>query len=159
MNFNPETWYWQLSDGRVWGTQAAAFVDASIAQAWATANGLTAIPASPVDESGANSEQGLREALKFYNLPLGELKGPEERAAAFEAAIDARLAEFAKLKKWTTFDRALNQRGAYRADAEIVQDAFDKTWAKAITLSPDVESGKLSIDDAVSQLPELKWPA
>jgi hypothetical protein len=73
LDFQKNDWYWQLADGRVWSTAAAAFVPKKTARQWAQAQGLEAIPESPKDEAGEHSELGLQDALAFYGLPMGEL--------------------------------------------------------------------------------------
>ena len=71
---NLSKWCWQLADGRIWSTQLADFVtDHAWIDAWLLANALVTIPASPVDENGNNSLEGLRKALQFYQLSLGTL--------------------------------------------------------------------------------------
>ena len=89
MNFFPEAWMWRLSDGRCWSTAKAGFVDEAEALAWAAGKGLATVPPSPVDTQGERSLEGLRQALAFYGLPLGELLGLEEVKAAKIAQIDA----------------------------------------------------------------------
>jgi hypothetical protein len=86
--FNLHNNFWQLADGRIWSGARAAYVPEDDADytAWLAADNM---PSRAPDVSGAVSEQGLREALRFYELPLGELAGPEER----RAEILARLAE------------------------------------------------------------------
>lgn len=80
--FMANDWMWQLDDGRIWSTATATFVDADTAQAWVAARGLDVIPASPVDAEGQHSEQGLRDALDFYGLPLGKLATQAEQDSA-----------------------------------------------------------------------------
>ena len=89
INANLQDWYWQLADRRIWSTKTAAFVPEKAAQVWAEAQGMERLPASPVDESGEHSEQGLRDALVFYGLPLGELVSVEQKIAQIDAETSA----------------------------------------------------------------------
>lgn len=71
--FEAENWYWKLSDGTVWSTKNAAFVEESEAQAWADSHNM-AIPDCPKGKAGNRDNLALIEALCFYKLPMGELK-------------------------------------------------------------------------------------
>ena len=82
----------------------------------------------------------------------------KERRAAFDAAISARLAAFAAERGWDSLDRVLGQTGAFAADAQVAQAAYDSTWQVAFGLIPQVEAGELSVEAAVAQLPPLVWP-
>jgi hypothetical protein len=73
-------YYWQISDGRIWSADAAAFVESAPA-------GAELVPLYSDGQPGGVGY--LRETIKFYGYGLGELAGPEER----RAAILARLAE------------------------------------------------------------------
>ena len=75
-------WMWQLDDGRIWSTASGTFVADAVAQKWALERGIDVIQASPVDTAGQHSEQGLREALVFYGLPLGQLATQAEQDTA-----------------------------------------------------------------------------
>lgn len=87
--FDPHNWRWKLEDGRVWSTKHAAFVEEDEAVAWAEAHNMAYIPPSPADPQGQHSEQGLREALGFYGLPLGVLMPLAEAQAAKRTSINA----------------------------------------------------------------------
>lgn len=89
MNFFPEAWMWRLSDGRCWSTAKAGFVGEGEALEWAEKKGLASVPPSPVDTQGERSLEGLRQALDFYGLPLGELMTLEEARATALARLDA----------------------------------------------------------------------
>lgn len=80
--FVPHNWRWKLEDGRIWSTKHAAFVAEDEAVAWAESNNMTYIPPAPADTLGQHSEQGLREALEFYGLPLGKLATQAEQDSA-----------------------------------------------------------------------------
>lgn len=73
INFSIDDCCWQLADGRIWSTAAAAYVDDMQAQEWVAAHGLDSTPPGPPDEAGKSTEEGLRAALRFYQLPMGEL--------------------------------------------------------------------------------------
>jgi hypothetical protein len=73
-------YYWQISDGRIWSADAAAFVESA----------PTGAELVPLYDSGQpGGVDYLRETIKFYGYGLGELSGPEER----RAVILVRLAE------------------------------------------------------------------
>jgi hypothetical protein len=71
--------YWQLADGRIWASGKAAYVPADDAAylAWLAEGNA---PSRAPDESGAVSEQGLREALLFYRLPWATCPGRKSAA-------------------------------------------------------------------------------
>jgi hypothetical protein len=71
-------YYWQIDDGRIWSTDAAAFVGSAPEGADIT----------PLYDSGQPGGIGyLRDTIKFYGYSLGELSGPEERRAAILAQL------------------------------------------------------------------------
>jgi len=123
-DFNKNDWCWQLPDGRVWGTKAAAFVDEAGAAAWLAASGLAAIPPSPADEAGEWTETGLRMALAFYGLPLGELMSLAEAKAAklaeviaaCDAALEPLASSYSAMER-STWDQQVSEAGAYLSDA------------------------------------------
>jgi hypothetical protein len=150
--------YWQLGDGRIWSSAKAAFVPADDVDyiAWLSQDNT---PSRAPDENGAVSEQGLREALRFYGLPLGALAGPEEREVAFNAAVTARLNVFAAERQYDdiTSARLAALSGEFTTDGAIAQAAYDTTWAAAIALMEQVKSGELTVEQALEQLPALVW--
>lgn len=92
-SFDINNHFWQLEDGRVWSTAKAAFVPEQEAHD----AGFDEIPASPVDKNQQHTLEGLREALLFYKLPLGELKYQaipldEAKSLKLEELTDAWLA-------------------------------------------------------------------
>jgi len=98
-SFTRDNWYWRLADGRIWSSERAAFVpeDSAAFLAW-TADGTT--PSEAPDASGEASARGLREALAYYGLPLGELLTLDEARAAKLADVMAGYnAAFADLEK------------------------------------------------------------
>lgn len=125
--YNPECWMWRLADGRVWSTEAADFVDDGIAAAWAAQRELDAIPPSPVDGHGEQSEAGLRDALLFYGLPLGSLQSVDAIIAAKSAAIQAekcRVRDAGFLVDGVLYDSDQAARLAYMEFAlSLAQDA------------------------------------
>jgi hypothetical protein len=73
-------YYWQINDGRIWSADAAAFVESAPAGADVT----------PLYDSGQpGGVEYLRDTIKFYHYPLGDLAGPEERKAEILAALAA----------------------------------------------------------------------
>jgi len=124
-DFNKDDWCWRQADGRVWSTKAAAFVNKKTAAAWLAASGLEAIPPAPNDEAGEASEAGLRAALEFYGLPLGELMTLDEaRAAKIEEVFAGYSAAFTDVEKaypqWEREGWAMQEAesAAYLADSK-----------------------------------------
>jgi hypothetical protein len=152
-------YYWRIDDGRIWSSAKTAYVAADDADylAWLDVGNA---PGRALDESGAVSAQGLREALRFYGLPLGELSAPDDLEAAFSAAVTARLDSFAALKQYDsiTSARLAALSEDFAADGQIAKAAYDSTWTAAIALMPDVRAGTLSVEQALEQLPALAWP-
>lgn len=164
-NFNKNNWYWRLGDGRTWSTRAAAFVADAEARAWAEAQGMERIPASPADESGENSEQGLRDALRFYGLPLGELATTEDLQKQFVDAIQQRLDEFAQTRNYDNTDSMAKYIGCsvpkFATEAAYMRDAVAETWARAYEILDAVLSGARpmpTIEEVIAELPPLAWP-
>jgi len=131
-------WYWQLSDGRVWSTAAAAFVDAAQASDWLTFKGFTAIPSSPVDDSGEQSESGLHAALMFYGLSLGALATTEEMAATIRSERDQRITatDYLAMPDYPLSDESLAAVKSYRQTLRDLptQDGFP--WGGDISAAP-----------------------
>jgi hypothetical protein len=73
-------YYWQISDGRIWSADDAAFVESAPA-------GADVVPL--YDSGQPSGVEYLRETIRFYHYPLGELAGPEERKAEIMAALAA----------------------------------------------------------------------
>jgi hypothetical protein len=122
--------YWILSDGRIWSSARAVYVPDDDADylAWLTFDDNK--PSRAPDEQGAVSETGLREALRFYGLPLGELAGPEER----RAEIAARIAEIEQKDQ----PRCLREKAL---GAEIIgQNAFDFAVQKLVALNAEIDA-------------------
>ena len=172
-NFDQKNWYWQLNDGRIWSTVAADFVEDGELNAevlnWLSAQGLDKVPASPVDEAGEHSEQGLREALIFYGLPLGELLTPEERQAAtqeaFTDAIQARLDAFAQTRNYdgilSAATYATSTVPQFRAEGQYAVEARDATWAAGYAILGAVLAGERpmpTLEEVMAELPPLEWP-
>jgi len=168
-NFTVNDWCWRLGDGRVWGTRQAAFVDADAADAWLTASGLDQVPPSPVDETGEASEAGLRAALAFYGLGLGELMTPEEKLTAlqgaFTGAIQARLDAFARTKNYdgilSAASYATSTVPQFAAEGQYAVEARDATWAKGYEILGAVLAGtrpEPTLAEVFAELPELDWP-
>ena len=80
--------YYRLDDGRIWSVTAAAYASEDTAEVKAYIAAGQAFGVAP-DESGALSEDGLRQTLTFYGLPLGALITLEEARAAVRAVIQA----------------------------------------------------------------------
>ena len=78
--------YYRLADGRIWSVTAAAFVSDDTPEVRDYIAAGRAFGSSP-DEGGDLSEDGLRQTLVFYGLPLGALLTLEEARAAARAEI------------------------------------------------------------------------
>jgi len=168
-NFTANDWCWQLADGRVWGTKAAAFVEEDAQAAWLVEHGLEAIPPSPNDETGEASEVGLRAALVFYGLPLGELMTPVEQLAAmqkqFTDAIQARLDTFAQTRLWDDAAscalRSTSKIEHYRIEGRYMLDVMDETWDTGTQILNAVLTGQrpmMTLGEVLAELPALAWP-
>ena len=162
---NKNDWCWLLADGRVWSTQQNNFVDNAFVNDWLLRSGFEAVPESPKDESGEHSEQGLREALEFYNLPIGALATLDDLRKQFTQAIQRRLDEFAQTRGYesifsaTTYATSNNPQ--FGSEGRYAVEARDATWATAYSILNDVLSGKRtlpSLQEFFTELPELKWP-
>jgi hypothetical protein len=158
-NYNPGDWYWQKAGGALYSSarQGEVTPDNQQYQDWLAA-GCLPTP-YPKDEAGIESRHELAKVLAPYGLKVYPLT-PEELGAAFSAAINARLDEFAALKDYDNMDKArlAAAGGAFAADGAAAQKAYDDTWAAAIALWPQVTEGELSINEALAQLPPLAWP-
>jgi len=100
----------------------------------------------------------LAEAARIDNPPP---PSQEQQQAAITEAITARLAAFAAERGWDTLDRALGQTGAFAADAQIVQAAYDDTWLAALAIFAEVEAGTREmpgVEEFLELLPKLKRP-
>lgn len=85
--FNIPSFY-RLEDGRIWSVAKASFVakeDAALSEYLDSGLGLGTAP----DTMGALSATGLRDALAFYGLPLGNLISLTEAQATQRAVINA----------------------------------------------------------------------
>ena len=78
--------FYRLDDGRIWSVTAATYVSEDAPEVKAFLAAGQAFGVAP-DESGALSEDGLRQTLTFYGLPLGALITLEEARAAARAEI------------------------------------------------------------------------
>ena len=83
----------------------------------------------------------------------------QERVAEFEARVEQHLDEFAQKRGWKNIDRAAWQTGQYKDDANVAQAAYDAAWKAAFVLTPSVENGTYTIEQAMQHLPSLPpWP-
>lgn len=83
--------FYRLSDGRIWDVSAAAYVSEDAPEVKAYLAAGHAFGVAP-DESGALSEDGLRQTLAFYGLPLGKLVTLDEARAAAIASLNVAFA-------------------------------------------------------------------
>ncbi len=100
----------------------------------------------------------LSACLRFYGFPLGELAAPDDLVKQFEAAVTQRLNTFALEKGWDNIDRVLNQKGAFANEATVAQKVYDEIWLAAFALEAKIRFGTISVDGALAQLPETRWP-
>ncbi|MDR1241739.1 MAG: hypothetical protein LBM00_02985 [Deltaproteobacteria bacterium] len=84
---------------------------------------------------------------------------PEQLEAAFEAAVSARLDVFAQEKGYDNMDKArlAALTSDYAADGQAANAAYNATWVAANVLKPQVRSGTLTAEQALSLLPTLAW--
>lgn len=159
-----ENHYWKLDDGTIWSAASAASVpDTDEAyRAW-LAVGNT--PARAANGNGVADAAGLKAALLFYGLPLGELATPEELQKLFTDAIQKRLDDFAKTRNYdsimsvATYATSTNPR--FAAEGRYAVEVRDATWARGYEILDDVLSGKRpmpTIEEAIAELPPLAWP-
>jgi hypothetical protein len=80
--------------------------------------------------------------------------------AEFSQAVTAHLNAFAQLKRYDTIYTAMTAGAteAYAADGAVAAQAYSATWQAAESLSLSVGAGKLTLEQALAQLPVLAWP-
>jgi hypothetical protein len=83
----------------------------------------------------------------------------DKRAAVFNASVNARLDAFAGQKGYDNMVKArlATLTADYAADGAVANTAYNNTWTEAIALIPQVRSGELSVEQALSRLPALAW--
>ena len=159
-----ENHYWKLDDGTIWSAASAAYVPDTdeACRAW-LAGGNT--PARAANENGVADAAGLKAALLFYGLPLGELATPEELQKQFTDAIQKRLDDFAMTRNYdnimsvATYATSTNPR--FAAEGQYAVEVRDATWARGYEILDDVLSGKRpmpTIEEVIAELPPLAWP-
>lgn len=135
ISFDLKDFFWQLSDGRVWSTAAAAFVEPAAADTWLMEHDLKTIPQSPTDpednpDNTKHGEPGLIYALRFYGLPLGELTPPEEAYEAERALVDKKYTspwDGQKGGLLTSLQMTMLSAQAQGLPLEPLQAEYDKT--------------------------------
>jgi hypothetical protein len=92
--------------------------------------------------------------------PPTEAELRARREAEFNAAISARLNEFAAEKQYDDISaaRLAALSSEYAADGQAAQAAYDATWTAAIAIWEQVASGAITVEQATAQLPALTWP-
>ncbi len=154
-------YYHIISDDSYWLTAEAKFsakatLPAGLTRAATLAEGgLLGIVPDIVDLPDLDA---LRGCLDFYNFPLGELAGPDDKLKQFREAVAQRLDAFALEKGWDSIDRVLNQKGAFADDAIAAQKVYDDMWLAAFALEEQIMAGTISVADVLASLPEMKWP-
>ena len=89
---------------------------------------------------------------------------PVDVLASYEAAIEARLDQFAQSRGYRSADRLASYKGSQNATWAAEADRFielrEPTWSKFISISDDIKSGKRSmptLDELLAELPALTW--
>lgn len=90
---------------------------------------------------------------------------PQEQFLAIQASIQARLDTFAQTRGYdsilsaTTYATSTVER--FAKDGQYCVEARDLTWAVAIQIQEDVDSGKRPLptyEQVEAELPKLAWP-
>ncbi len=103
----------------------------------------------------------LKEYLKHYGYPMGELVSPDDLVQQFEAAVTRRLDDFAREKQYDNMDKArlASLTADFKADGDCANRLYDQVWTAAFALEDQIRVGALNVDDALAQLPAMIWPA
>lgn len=85
----------------------------------------------------------------------------DQREAAFKAAVQLRLDEFALAKDYNDIGSAVSYANStnpqFAAEGQRAVLLRDETWAAALGMLPAVRSGALTVEAALGQLPALVW--
>lgn len=126
--------YYELSDGRIWKVDSAAFLSDPNTDAGYQeylASGGKAIHAP--DKNGATTKESLRATLKFYGFDLGELATAEDIAEVKRTAaqeMSARILSTVAQKQVAQMATFTNEEYQVLADAEIFP-----IWEAGVTYS------------------------
>ena len=89
----------------------------------------------------------------------------EEQLAAFTAAIQAHLDDFARTRNYdgilSAATYATSTVGKFRAEGQYAVEARDATWSKGYAIMDDVLAGARpmpSLAEVLDELPPLAWP-
>ena len=98
-------------------------------------------------------------------MPEPYVPMPEEQLAAFTAAIQAHLDDFARTRKYdgilSAATYATSTVGKFRAEGQYAVEARDATWATGYAIMDDVLAGARpmpSLAEVLAELPPLAWP-
>jgi hypothetical protein len=90
---------------------------------------------------------------------------PAETLAAYTAAVQARLDDFARTRGYdgilSACSYASSTNAKFSAEGQYCVSARDKTWAKCYAIMAEVESGKRqmpTLGEIMAELPVLSWP-
>lgn len=140
VNNSITNWMYQLPNKKVWSTKLAKYVeeDSSIVQKWLKETNMSKIPMSPIDKNRKHTEEGLYEALVFYNLPLGELATREDLFKSLRTERDKRIQEtdYMFLNDYPLSDDDRNTLTKYRQDLRDLPNQEDAPWDGGGTLTP-----------------------
>ena len=100
------------------------------------------------------------------NTPQPYEPDPVDVLVSYEAAIEARLDQFAQSRGYRHGDRLASYTGSKNATWAAEADRFialrDQTWTKFIAISDDIKAGKRpmpTLDEILAELPALTWDA
>ena len=100
-----------------------------------------------------------------HPAPEPEPPTPEEQLAAFTAAIQAHLDRFAQTRNYDGIMSAATYATStvpkFHTEGQYAVEARDLTWAKGYEIMDAVMSGARpmpTLEEVLSELPELKWP-
>lgn len=90
----------------------------------------------------------------------------EEQQAAFTAAIQSHLDQFAQTRNYDSIMSAATYATStvpkFQAEGQYAVEARDATWAKGYAILDEVLSGQRpmpTIEEVIAELPPLEWPA
>ena len=98
-------------------------------------------------------------------MPEPYVPTAEEQLAAFTAAIQAHLDDFARTRNYdgilSAATYATSTVGKFRAEGQYAVEARDATWSKGYAIMGDVLAGARpmpSLAEVLAELPPLAWP-
>ena len=109
----------------------------------------------------------VEEWTREHPAPVPEpyVPTPEEQLAAFTAAIQARLDDFARTRNYddilSAASYATSTMAKFKTEGQYAVEARDATWAKGYVIMDDVLAGRRpmpTLEEVLAELPALSWP-